>query len=313
MPGPRRTCRRSLPTPKLPPAVNNTARARLRCPRGSRNSGLLFRGQGRACGSGPPAGDRKAALPPPSTGSEEPGAEAPKLPLPDDGVPSVFPTDTAVNLHDSPLLQKQTQSPKELNPQKKRFTHSAPPPPHFQARTQRAPGAGAPGRARPAAPDPGPPSAWLHAASTYLLRADRHRSRCPRPRRTRGVGRGSRPGAPGCRAGGPPESPGERRAGRTGRRSWEAERAAQGGWIDLGARRPPARSRGAMGRWNDPGALRTRVGGGSAGDSQRSWGSCSAGKRTSDPGRSGAGAPAGGQGRGSGPAGAPRRDRKSVV
>lgn len=39
-----------------------------------------------------PAGDRKAALRAPRAGSEEPRAEAPKLPLPADCVPSVFPT-----------------------------------------------------------------------------------------------------------------------------------------------------------------------------------------------------------------------------
>lgn len=128
------------------------------------------------------------------------------------------------------------------------------------------------------------PSAWRLAARTHLPRADRHCSRCPRPRRSRGVGRGSRPGAPGCRAGGPPESAGEQRAGRTDRRSGEAAGAAQGGRIDLGARGPPARSRGALGRWNDPGALGTRARGGSAGDSQGSWGSCSAGRPASDPG-----------------------------
>lgn len=105
--------------------------------------------------------------------------------------------------------------------------------PDFRATTQRARNTGAP---KACSAGSRSPSAWLLAAHTYLPRADRHCSRCLRPRRSRGVGKGSRPGAPGCRAGGPPESAGEQRAVRTGRRSGEVAGAAQGGRIDLGAR-----------------------------------------------------------------------------
>jgi hypothetical protein len=73
------------------------------------------------------------------------------------------------------------------------------------------------GRAGPEGPVRSAPST---ASRTYLPRAGRRRSRCPRPLGSRAARRGSRRGAPGCRTGGPRESRGAaggRRSGETGR------------------------------------------------------------------------------------------------
>lgn len=184
-----------------------------------------------------------------------PGAAGggPKLPLPDRHVPSILPIDTADIRHDSPILQKQTLKPEELNP------HALLPPAapllsprHSALRAPAAPGSTGLQRRIPA------PQA--NRRPTYLSRAERHGSRCPRPRGSRGAGRGSRPGAPGCRAGGPPESAGERRAGSAGWRSGEA--GASAGTIPgrEGRTEPLERFRGAGGAFQGQGRRRPSAG-----------------------------------------------------
>lgn len=122
-----------------------------------------------------PEGRQDCSAAPTLCSPEAPQAETSKLPLPAQRVPSVFPKDTAVNLRESPILQKQTLS---LRVQSEKHTptparHVLPRSfgPHFQAPDRARSGRGA------ARPSREPPATGANPSHTYLPRADRRGSR----------------------------------------------------------------------------------------------------------------------------------------
>lgn len=113
------------------PAANNVAKATLHSLPSSQNSGLSFRvGVGHAAPG--PSGTEQQRCPGPLQVRGAPG-EGPK-PLAAARLTSVFPIDNAVNLRNSPVLQKPTLSLRFLLGQK-HLQHSPfrTPGPHFQA------------------------------------------------------------------------------------------------------------------------------------------------------------------------------------
>lgn len=136
-------------------------------------SGFRFRGPSGGCGSRPcrPTGLQRC---PHLCSPEAPRAETSKLPLPAQRMPSVFPKDTAVNLRESPILQKQTLSLRvqpEKHPPSARHVLQRSFGPHFQAPDRARSGRGA------AHPSREPPASGANRSRTYLSRADRRGSR----------------------------------------------------------------------------------------------------------------------------------------
>lgn len=237
----------------------------------------MFGGRGRGRGSGPCRG-RKAGLSPPSAGPEAPRLAAPKLPLPHHHVPRSFPIVTAVNLHDGPILQKQTLSPEEPNP------HPSLPPGSslLSPSPFAAPDPGSQGQPPPHLPAPGGQARQPLLTAARIQRSwQKLVARCSRVQGGR--------------------APRERR----GAESRARRRALQGG--SCGRRTDPGAQGGTRGCWKDPGcwgrvprarAQTTVCGAGAA---------AALGVRAADPhwSRGGAGAWVGGgrQGRGHGRAG----------
>lgn len=207
----------------------------------------MFGGRGRGRGSGPCRG-RKAGLSPPSAGPEAPRLAAPKLPLPHHHVPRSFPIVTAVNLHDGPILQKQTLSPEEPNP------HPSLPPgssllsPSLFA----APDPGSQSQPPPHLPAPGGQARQPLLTAARIQRSwQKLVARCSRVQGGR--------------------APRERR----GAESRARRRALQGG--SCGRRTDPGAQGGTRGCWKDPVCWGARSKGAGADHCLRSWGGCSAG------------------------------------
>lgn len=103
------------PLAHLPTGPANTRNSQSTVQQGASTLSLRFLELGPLV-RGPRWGMRLRHPSPTSAGPEAPQAEAPKLPLPHQGVPSIFLIGSAVNRHDAPILQKQAVKAEELNP-----------------------------------------------------------------------------------------------------------------------------------------------------------------------------------------------------